>query len=550
MQRYIHISTHLLPGMLLALLLAACASSRQQAITPSAKRDVAVTDESLKSEAMLIDAKMKSESERYAEAEVLYRDILRMDPHNDAACYELGRLLAARGMMDSAIAYVERAQTMDYDNVWYSMMLATFYRHLSQWPQYIATWNKIVDQHPDKIDYYFELADGYLQNNDHKNAIATLNRVEKIVGVSEEVSLRKAKIWEAVGNKSKAVAEMEALSASLPDDVTYASTLASYYMNDGRYDKAIEALGRVRAANPADAYVNISLAECYKAKKQHAKAFDYLREAFVGDKLSTSTKVQLLTNFYSEQEFYGTQSQYSYKLMDAIMESADDSTAFALFYGYVLMHQDKHREATRQFRLALTVDSSRYETWQALLYCQSFYPSNTDTVIDEASRAAALFPLQPYPYITLALANMDKGNFGEALKAANRLLQLGVDNDSQKVQLYMIMAECYSQMDDERCYTYFDKALAVTPDDANVLNSYAYRLAVDGRDLDRALQMSRRSLKAQPDNKYFLDTYGWILHRMGNDGEAARYIHRAIQQGDNSDEVLQHWETVRHAYKE
>jgi len=84
------------------------------------------------------------------------------------------------------------------------------------------------------------------------------------------------------------------------------------------------------------------------------------------------------------------------------------------------------------------------------------------------------------------------------------------------------------------------------PNDANILNSYAYRLAVDGRRLDEAEQMSRRSLKAEPDNPFYLDTYAWILHRQGRDDEARPYIEKAIQreEGEVSDEVKEHYEAI------
>ena len=84
------------------------------------------------------------------------------------------------------------------------------------------------------------------------------------------------------------------------------------------------------------------------------------------------------------------------------------------------------------------------------------------------------------------------------------------------------------------------------PDDINLMNSYAYRLAVDGRNLDKAEQMSKRTIKAEPDNPYYLDTYAWILHRMGRDDEARPYIEKAIQRekGETSQEVIDHYEAI------
>ncbi|MBO5437171.1 MAG: tetratricopeptide repeat protein [Thermoguttaceae bacterium] len=53
------------------------------------------------------------------------------------------------------------------------------------------------------------------------------------------------------------------------------------------------------------------------------------------------------------------------------------------------------------------------------------------------------------------------------------------------------------------------------PDDASAMNSLAYFWACEDRRLDRALQYSRESLKAEPGNPMYLDTLGWIYYRLG-----------------------------------
>ena len=56
--------------------------------------------------------------------------------------------------------------------------------------------------------------------------------------------------------------------------------------------------------------------------------------------------------------------------------------------------------------------------------------------------------------------------------------------------------------------------------------------------------MSRRTIKAEPDNPYYLDTYAWILHRMGRDNEARPYIEKAVQRDDESEEVKEHYKAI------
>lgn len=71
-----------------------------------------------------------------------------------------------------------------------------------------------------------------------------------------------------------------------------------------------------------------------------------------------------------------------------------------------------------------------------------------------------------------------------------------------------------------------------------VLNNYAYQLALLDRDLERAEEMSRATLKEEPDNPTYLDTYAWILYRSGRIKEARRYIDKAIRFNEGADETL------------
>ena len=536
--------------MTIGILVAACGSSKDVAggsdTRYKRKPIVETTDERLKEEAMLIDAKMLQETGQNDESEKRYRQILSIDPACHAAQYELSHLLAMKGMTDSAIVYARWAMEGDKENVWYAIFLANLYRHTNQHEANIRTWETIVQRNPDKLDYYYELSNAHLANNNFKEAISALNRVEKMIGITEEVSLQKAKLWSRSGNEAKALQEIEALANTMPQESRYSSILAESYMSAGKYDKAKMYYDRVLEANPDDEYVHISLAEYYKATQQPRKAYEELRIAMGQTNLSTANKLQILTKFYTSEEFYGIHSSYAYDLLEVAMRGSDDSTSYAAFYGDVLMRQHKYDAAKRQFLLALQADSSKYEVWEALLVSELSSDSDTSAMADHARRAARLFPLHQLPYYVLAIVEHDKGDYAEALKLAMRCEQMGFDKGYLEPETYSLIAECYNRMDDSRCYGYYDKYLALRPNDMVVLNSYAYRLALDKKELDKAEHMSLRTIQAEPENPYYLDTYAWILHQAGKDREALKYIEKSMKHRDSiSDEIKEHWKEIK-----
>ena len=61
-----------------------------------------------------------------------------------------------------------------------------------------------------------------------------------------------------------------------------------------------------------------------------------------------------------------------------------------------------------------------------------------------------------------------------------------------------------------------------------MLNNYAYFLSLEKRQLDKAERMSATTIKAEPENATYLDTYAWVLFQRGRYKEAAEYITKAL----------------------
>ena len=70
------------------------------------------------------------------------------------------------------------------------------------------------------------------------------------------------------------------------------------------------------------------------------------------------------------------------------------------------------------------------------------------------------------------------------------------------------------------------------------LNNYAYYLSELGQQLNKAEQMSYKTIKAEPKNATYLDTYAWILFMQQRYAEAKVYIEQALQNDSDSSAVI------------
>ncbi len=64
---------------------------------------------------------------------------------------------------------------------------------------------------------------------------------------------------------------------------------------------------------------------------------------------------------------------------------------------------------------------------------------------------------------------------------------------------------------EEESFAAYDSCLQWKDDNVTALNNYAYYMSLKGVELHKAEQMSYKTIKAEPKNGTYLDTYAWIL---------------------------------------
>ncbi|MBQ9638403.1 MAG: tetratricopeptide repeat protein [Bacteroidales bacterium] len=535
--------------MSLVLLTAVSCHSAKQAASTSSKLTrppiVEVSQRQLSEEGLLIEAKMQEEAGNKKKAMELLSRLADSALYPAVAHYEMARILAASYELDSAMVHAEKAVKGDGSNVWYRKLAANLYKATRQPRKEIEMWEAIVKMNPDVLENYYELSNSYIDANDIEGAIKVLNRVESMIGVTEPISLQKKKLWEHAGDNKKALREMEALAAALPNNKKYNSLVAESYMQAGNYAKAKQCYDRILASDPNDEYVHLSLAQYYKETHKPDQAFNELMIGLRNPKLDDNTRINLLASFYGD-DFFGTSSKYAYPLLDSIMAHSVDSLSYAALYGEVLMRREQYAAAAHQFQLALLHDSSRYELWESLLVCESDDLSNPQAVLHDAERALALFPLRQLPYFMKGLTHYRMQNYRQAINALKGCERLGFKKGYLEADTYELVAECYRQIDSlDITFSYYDKLLALRPNDAGTLNNYAYFLAEADLELDKAETMARRAVELQPSEATVLDTYAWVLFKRGKTDEARHYMRQALDNDKtNSATLREHWEKI------
>jgi len=494
---------------------------------------------------VFIDANKERLLGNYQNALDLFSAVLNKEPENAASLYEVARIYRVQKKNVEALLFAKKAVAIDGDNIWFQLLLADIYNNNQQFKEATSVWATIVGKNPDKIEYYYDWADAYIYENKIEEAIKVYNQIEKKEGVTEDVSMQKQKLYLTLDKFSKAVEEIEKLSAVSPGDTRYYAMLAEMHMKKKMYDKALTYYSKILQKDPNDKFIHISLASYYREIGQKEKSYQELKTGIGNANLDIDTKIQILLSYYTVTEIYSELKPQAFELAEILVKThTNDAKAYSI-YGDFLYRDKKYAQARDAFRKVNSIDSSKYAIWETLLIVESEL-NDTAALMNESARAIELFPEQPLLYLFSGISNFQSNKIETAIKTLKTGLGLVVDNDKLSIQFYTYLGDMYYKTKDfVKAFEMFDKVLKIDADNVYVLNNYTYYLSLQAEDLDKAGQMGRRLNDLVPDNSSYQDTYAWVFYRLGKYEEAKKWIIKAIENGGSkSDIITEHYADI------
>jgi len=85
-----------------------------------------------------------------------------------------------------------------------------------------------------------------------------------------------------------------------------------------------------------------------------------------------------------------------------------------------------------------------------------------------------------------------------------------------------------------------EQVLDEYPEDAGALNDLGYLWAERGLHLQRSLAMIQKAVAAEPKNRSYRDSLGWVLYQLGRYSDAVRELEQAAEGEDPDGVVLEH----------
>lgn len=478
-------------------------------------------------------------------AENIFKECLKIDPTSAPAKYEVASLYKFTGLYDEALKYAKEAAITDPKNPWFQLLYVECLHNKRQFNEAAAAYEKLIKNSPPKPEYYQGLADEYMFANKPDKAAKTLEDYEKTFGRDEEIALKRINIYRQQRKYAEAETALKELIKDFPEEPQYYSFLAEIYQDSGQPEKALSTYQEILKTEPNNPYIHLALADYYRRQKQDSLFFIEVKTAFKSEDLDIENKVKIMVSYYEMTEVYPKYKPEAYELLDIMIKAhPKDERAWSV-NGDFLYRDKKYKEARESFEKVLESDKSRFPVWNQVMICDM---DLNDYVALKAHSLEAidLFPNQPSSYYFNGLANSKLKDMKTAIQSFLDGQEFIYDNPPLQLQFLASLAEAYNaDKQYEKSDKAFEDALLLDPNDASMMNNYAYYLSLRKEKLERAERLSGRTLEIQPNSISYIDTYAWILYQQGKYKEAKEWLDKAFAKGaDSRAAILEHYGDV------
>lgn len=461
------------------------------------------------------------------QAERLWREAIACDSMYAPAMYRLSMLAADRDSLAEAEELARRTYMADTMNRWYAQLYGRMLLSNERYDLALPIYRRLTAIDSREPENYRLLALLYARGGLPFSAIATLDTAEIRFGRHRVLSDLKQQLLFSTGQTDKAVDEARRSVESFPYDVEAYISLGEAYAATGRDSLALATLNEAFKIDSTDLRLMQALGTFYE---KHRRYRDYLgieRRLFADDRIPVESKIKRFEQLTSSIDFYREHYFQLNDLASTLAVKYPDNRDVVDLYGGHLIASGSTETALEYYRRHIDRDDPDLDTYLTIMQLES-YLGQTDSLAADLDRAIARFPDNPTLLTNLGHLRGSDNRYSEAVKYYREALR-HADNDTLRSDLWAYIGEVYHMQGDlRRTFKAYDKSLRYFADNIMVLNNYAYFLTIADKELDKAFSMASRVMALESGNPTYIDTYAWVLYKLGRLEEAKRAMQQAL----------------------
>lgn len=451
-------------------------------------------------------------------------------PESSAVMYDLSAFYQFLGRDSLAHAMLKDIVSKEPHNMKYCEALVEYYNRVNDKNSAIALYESMLGNSTSKSDIYMSLYSLYSDSGQAEKALEVLDKLEVAEGKNEIISLHRVKQLVMMQDSTRALAAVHHMIDDNPDNSQYRSLLGDIYSLFGDYGKAENIYVANIKRDTTDLNSLTSLSNIYLMSDRDSLYCETVECILKNERLEVEQRVSMLLDYARYKDRSDT--TYMKGFFEDMLRLPFDRLEIADLYVQYLLYREASPDTIMPvLEIILELEP---ENRSALLQMLVFAIERNDyeEVIRCSDNAILYIPdmLELYYYKGIASYLLGKK------QECTGIYELGLSRRSEEctpelvAKVFSVLGDTYHELEMmDKCMEVYDSALVYNPSEISVLNNYAYYLSLEGKQLERALEMSAKTLEMEPDNAIYIDTYAWILFCLERYEEAKAYAEKMIQ---------------------
>ena len=481
----------------------------------------------------------------------LYERALGLAPNEAPILSAMAEAQAEQEASSTAIFYAEQAQRVAPDNIHYYRQLADLHESVGDTDAAIATYRRLVDRFPNRVDAKLDLARLLADAHESQEALTLYESVEQQMdGASAQMYMSMLQLYRRLNDSDNVGRVLRALVDLRPEEELFTQLLGQFYLKEGQTQSAIQFYEDILSARPSNMNAAMALADLYREAGRTTAADSLMRALSQPDGASAGQLVERARMLYSRSGSDDAAAQQAARFLEQALEQDPEHEEALSLLGDLRYQAERYDEAAQLLHRALDHDPRVLDRWiqTSAAYLQA---GNADQAVQVAEEGLLLFPGQ-LPLQRIAAQGLLRLNRNRAaidqFESLRTLMAESEAPTDERADVLATLGLLYNRVGDmDASDAAYADAIALDDEHALALNNFAYSLASRGLRLDDALDMAQRAVDVDASNASYLDTLGWVYYQIEDYESAATWLQRAIDTGEASATVYEHYGDVQQA---
>ncbi len=380
-----------------------------------------------------------------------------------------------------------------------------------------------------------------------------------------EILWRMALIYRLNNQKDKAEEYFKKVSQIAPLNSSFHYSIGESFLQMGNYPEALNFFQKAVELDSANLQAWVGLATVYEIQKEPERALKIYQQLLPGDSENLRLREKIISMNYilnrypaaikeAEEAVQMFPKELNLKkslgtLYYLQRESAKAESTFIelqnlapqdpmapLFLGKIALQSKKYQKAKNYLTQSLSLSDTLLDGWVSLARCYAEQDSllkATETYQKALEKVYDTTEVYFFMGITYSRANQTE----KAVEIFNKALT----SKPKDARILMALSSTYDRAGNfQQAVTTLEEVLKLDSTNVEALNNLGYILADNNQRLEEAYEMIKKAVEKDPSNGAYLDSYGWVLFKLGKIKEAEEKIKKALEILKEDPELFNH----------